>query len=162
MSGFGDRLKGNTALRVLAVYLGASWVVLQVVDVVKDNMGLPDWVFPFAVVLLLIGLPVALIFAWAFELTPEGVIRTEAVPEDRSITSETGRKLDDLVWDLGEPGCGRVRALVGVAALLRVRLIAAHEPASPEASRRWTAAAPRSSSRSVRAPPDWVSFSSKT
>ena len=60
MSGFGDRLKNNTALRVLAVYLGASWVVLQVVDVVKQNMGLPDWVFPFAVVLLVIGLPVML------------------------------------------------------------------------------------------------------
>ena len=55
MSGFGDRMKNNTALRVLAVYLGASWVVLQVVDVVKQNMGLPDWVFPFAVVLLVIG-----------------------------------------------------------------------------------------------------------
>jgi tetratricopeptide (TPR) repeat protein len=46
--------------QVLAVYIGASWVVLQVVDVVKDNMGLPGWVFPFAVVLLLIGLPIML------------------------------------------------------------------------------------------------------
>ena len=46
--------------QVLAVYIGASWVVLQVVDVVQDNMGLPGWVFPFAVVLLLIGLPVML------------------------------------------------------------------------------------------------------
>ena len=63
MSGFGDRLKNNTALRVLAVYLGASWVVLQVVDVVKQNMGLPDWVFPFALVLLVIGLPVMLVTA---------------------------------------------------------------------------------------------------
>ena len=63
MIGFGERLKNNTALRVLAVYLGASWVVLQVVDVVKQNMGLPDWVFPFAVVLLLIGLPVVLVTA---------------------------------------------------------------------------------------------------
>ena len=60
MSGLGDRLKSSAALRVLAVYLGASWVVLQVVDVVKQNMGLPDWVFPFALVLLVIGLPVML------------------------------------------------------------------------------------------------------
>jgi len=60
VSGFGDRLKSNMALRVLAVYLGASWVVLQVVDVVKQNMGLPDWVFPFALILLVIGLPVML------------------------------------------------------------------------------------------------------
>ena len=63
MSGLGDRLKGSAVWRVLAVYVGASWVVLQVVDVVKQNMGLPDWVFPFAVVLLLIGLPVMLVTA---------------------------------------------------------------------------------------------------
>jgi len=44
--------------QVLALYAGASWVVLQVVDVVKQNLGLPDWVFPFALLLLLIGLPI--------------------------------------------------------------------------------------------------------
>ena len=53
----------RSSWQVLAVYIGASWVVLQVVDVLKDNMGLPDWVFPFAVVLLLIGLPVMLVTA---------------------------------------------------------------------------------------------------
>jgi TolB-like protein len=53
-------MKSSTTLRVLAVYLGASWVVLQVVDVVKQNMGLPDWVFPFALILLVIGLPIML------------------------------------------------------------------------------------------------------
>jgi len=49
---------GRSLWQVLALYVGASWVVLQVVDVVKDNMGLPDWVFPFALLLLLIGLPI--------------------------------------------------------------------------------------------------------
>jgi len=44
--------------QVLAVYIGASWVVLQVVDVLKNHMGLPGWVFPFAAILLLIGLPI--------------------------------------------------------------------------------------------------------
>ncbi|NNK48149.1 MAG: tetratricopeptide repeat protein, partial [Gemmatimonadetes bacterium] len=43
-----------------AVYLGVSWVALQVVDLLKQNMGLPDWVFPFALVLLVIGLPIIL------------------------------------------------------------------------------------------------------
>jgi urea transporter len=43
--------------QVLAVYVGVSWAVLQVVDVLTQNMGLPTWVFPFALVLLLIGLP---------------------------------------------------------------------------------------------------------
>jgi tetratricopeptide (TPR) repeat protein len=66
MSGL-NRLSRDGMLRsswqVLAVYIGASWVVLQVVDVLKDNMGLPDWVFPFSVVLLLIGLPIMLVTA---------------------------------------------------------------------------------------------------
>lgn len=51
---------GRTLLQVLGFYAAGSWVVLQVVDVLIDNMGLPDWVFPFAVVLLLIGLPIIL------------------------------------------------------------------------------------------------------
>ena len=48
----------RTLWQVLAVYVGASWVILQVVDIVKDNLGLPDWVFPLALLLLLIGLPI--------------------------------------------------------------------------------------------------------
>jgi len=48
----------RTLWQVLALYVGASWVILQVVDIVKDNMGLPDWVFPFALLLLLVGLPI--------------------------------------------------------------------------------------------------------
>jgi tetratricopeptide (TPR) repeat protein len=62
-----NRLSRDGRLRsfwqVLAVYIGASWVVLQVVDVVKDNMGLPDWVFPSGLILLLIGLPIMLVTA---------------------------------------------------------------------------------------------------
>ena len=44
--------------QVLGIYLAGSWIVLQVIEVLANNMGLPDWVFPFAVVLLLIGLPI--------------------------------------------------------------------------------------------------------
>ena len=51
---------GRSVWQVLVLYMGASWGVLEGVDVLKDNMGLPDWVFPLAVVLLLIGLPIML------------------------------------------------------------------------------------------------------
>ena len=50
-----DGLRERSVWQVLAVYLGVSWVALQVVDLLKQNMGLPDWVFPFALLLLLIG-----------------------------------------------------------------------------------------------------------
>ncbi|MBT8477901.1 MAG: tetratricopeptide repeat protein [Gemmatimonadetes bacterium] len=62
-NGFGQlvgQVGGRSVWQVLVLYMGASWGVLEVVDVLKDNMGLPDWVFPFAVVLLLIGLPIML------------------------------------------------------------------------------------------------------
>jgi len=52
--------RGRSILQVLGLYVAASWVVLQIVDVLKQNMGLPEWVFPFSLVLLLIGLPVIL------------------------------------------------------------------------------------------------------
>lgn len=60
MSDVLERLKGHGVWQVLVVYLGVSWVALQVVDLLKENMGLPDWVFPFALALLVIGLPIIL------------------------------------------------------------------------------------------------------
>ena len=64
------------------MYIGASWVVLQVVDVLKQNMGLPNWVFPFAVVLLLIGLPIMLATAilQARPVAPSASAATQATP----------------------------------------------------------------------------------
>ena len=51
-------------LRVLGIYVGGSWVVLQVVDLLKQNLGLPPWSFSLALVLLIIGLPIVLATAW--------------------------------------------------------------------------------------------------
>jgi len=51
-------MKHRSLWQILALYAAASWVVLQIVDVVKQNLGLPDWVFPFALLLLLVGLPI--------------------------------------------------------------------------------------------------------
>ena len=93
MSFFGE-LKRRNVIRVAGVYIVVAWVLVQVATALEESLGLPDWFDGLIVALLLIGLPVALIFAWAFELTPEGVVRTEAVPEEQSIATETGRKLD--------------------------------------------------------------------
>ena len=64
MPNVAERMRASRVWGVLAVYLGASWIVLQIVDVVKQNLGLPDWVFPFALLLLLIGLPIILATAF--------------------------------------------------------------------------------------------------
>jgi TolB-like protein/Tfp pilus assembly protein PilF len=92
--GFFAELKRRNVIRVAGVYIVVGWVLVQVATALEESLGLPAWFDGTIVALLLIGLPIALIFAWAFELTPEGVVRTEAVAEGESITSETGRKLD--------------------------------------------------------------------
>ncbi len=92
--GFFAELKRRNVIRVAGVYIVVGWLLVQVANALEESLNLPDWFDGMIVAVLLIGLPIALIFAWAFELTPEGVIRTETVPAGESITSETGRKLD--------------------------------------------------------------------
>jgi TolB-like protein/Tfp pilus assembly protein PilF len=90
---FGE-LRRRNVVRVAGVYAVVGWVLVQIATTLEESMGLPPWFDGMIVALLLIGLPVALIFAWAFELTPEGIVRTEDVPAGASITRDTGRKLD--------------------------------------------------------------------
>ena len=67
---------------------------MQVISVMTPALNLPDSIDSIIAILLLAGFPIAMILAWAFEMTPEGVKRTEAVKEGESITDKTGRKLD--------------------------------------------------------------------
>ena len=80
-----------------AAYAVASWLLLQVVDVVIPVIEAPDWVAKSFLLLLASGLPVALIFAWAFELTPEGLKFERDVDRSSSVTTNTGRKLDFVI-----------------------------------------------------------------
>ncbi len=75
---------GRTLVQVLGIYAAGSWLVLQVVDVLVDNMGLPNWVFPFAVVLLLIGLPIILTTA-VVQKRLSGDAGPAGSPEDASV-----------------------------------------------------------------------------
>ena len=74
-----------------------SWLVLQVTDVVAPILALQPWVGKLVLLMLAAGLPVALVFAWAFELTPEGIKRDAEVDHKQSVTAKTGRKLDFLI-----------------------------------------------------------------
>ena len=79
---FFKELKRRNVYRVAAVYVVVSWLVLQVTDVVTSVLPLPGWTGELVFVLLAIGFPVALVLAWAFELTPEGLKREKDVPPD--------------------------------------------------------------------------------
>ena len=91
---FIDELKRRNVFRVGFAYVIVAWLLLQVADVVLDNIEAPTWVFQAIILVLVIGFPVALLFAWAFELTPEGLKREKDVDRSESITPITGRKLD--------------------------------------------------------------------
>ena len=87
-----DELKRRNVIRVAVAYLVASWLVLQVADLVLENIGAPEWVMQVFLLIFFLGFPFALIFSWAYELTPEGLKREKDVIRDASITGDTGRK----------------------------------------------------------------------
>jgi TolB-like protein len=93
-------LKRRNVFRVGIAYAVAAWVILQLTDVIGEIMELPDWGGKLILLLLITGFIPALIFAWAFEMTPEGVKREKDVDRTQSVTSNTGRKLDFAIIGL--------------------------------------------------------------
>ncbi len=94
---FFEELKRRNVFRVGIAYLVASWLLLQVIDVVGPILRLPDSIARYALFLLVVAFLPALISAWVFELTPEGVKRDSEVRRSASIANRTGRKLDRAI-----------------------------------------------------------------
>lgn len=97
MTGIITELKRRNVFKVATAYAVVSWLILQVCNALLPNLGLPEWTLSFVTLLLLIGFPIALLFAWAFELTPLGIKRSKEVSEEHSILHITGRKLDFVI-----------------------------------------------------------------
>lgn len=91
---FFEELKRRNVVRVGVVYLIVAWLLAQVADLGLENFEAPGWVIKAILLILIIGFPIALVFAWAFELTPEGLKKEKDVDRSQSITHKTGRKLD--------------------------------------------------------------------
>ncbi|HSN73061.1 MAG TPA: tetratricopeptide repeat protein [Steroidobacteraceae bacterium] len=91
---FFSELQRRNVVRVAVFYVLAAWLVIQVADVLFGMLGVPDWSGRLVLGLLALGFPIALVFAWVFELTPEGVKKQREVDLQRSIVHETGRKLN--------------------------------------------------------------------
>ena len=77
LSGFLDELRRRSVVRVAAVYAAVGFAVIEVVQAVFPALLFPDWLERAVVVLVLLGFPIALVIAWAFEVTPTGIKRTE-------------------------------------------------------------------------------------
>jgi TolB-like protein/Flp pilus assembly protein TadD len=94
---FFAELKRRNVYKVAIAYAVVAWLLMQVASQIFPFFEIPNWAVRLVVLLLVIGFPVAVILAWAFELTPEGIKRTEDVDLSKSVRRKTGRKLDFFI-----------------------------------------------------------------
>jgi len=85
-------LRRRKVFRVAVVYVATAFAVLQAADIMLPRLGVPDWVMSLIVLLVLLGLPVALVLAWALEVTPDGIRRTEEATPDEAVPALLGRR----------------------------------------------------------------------
>ena len=90
-----NELKRRNVFKVGIGYVLIAWLLAQVLQLVFESFGSPDWVIKTVLVLLASGLPIALILAWAYEMTPEGLKREKDLPRSQPITSNTIQSLKD-------------------------------------------------------------------
>lgn len=89
-----SELKRRNVFRVAIAYAIAAWIVMEVASTVLPILEAPQWTLKVVLLLIVLGFPFALVIAWAFELTPEGIKRETDVDRSKSITKQTGNKLD--------------------------------------------------------------------
>ena len=94
---FFNELKRRNVFKVGAAYAVTAWMLLQLTDVLGDMFGLPTWGPKFILLILMIGFIIALFFAWAFELTPDGIKREAEIDRSLSIAGTTGKKLNHMI-----------------------------------------------------------------
>jgi TolB-like protein len=110
---FFDELKRRNVIRMAGLYLISAWLIVQVAGTVLPMFGAPDWVARSVVILLAIGFVPALIVAWLFELTPEGIKRDAEAQPGKSIGRQTGKRMDRII----------VVGLIAVIAMLAIERI---------------------------------------
>jgi TolB-like protein/Flp pilus assembly protein TadD len=114
---FFAELRRRNVYRAGVIYLMSAWLVIQVATQVFPFFEIPTWVVRAIVVVLMLCFPVALAFAWAFEITPGGIIKTDDVPPGKSIRFTTGRRLDFVIIGI---------LTVAIAFLLYLRFSPSH------------------------------------
>jgi hypothetical protein len=92
-----EQLKQRNVFRVAVLYLVVCWLILDPVHVLFHMLDVPIWANRLVVVLMAIGFPAVVIFAWVYEITPEGLKPTVEVPHEKSIRKLTGRRLDRAI-----------------------------------------------------------------
>jgi zinc protease len=117
-----SELRRRNVIKVALLYAVASWLLVWIINRMVDGLGLSPWVADYVLLLLAIGFPVALIFAWTYEITPAGLQKAIDVDQTQSIVYKTGQKLNAAV---------AVLAVLGVAAVIGEKLLPEFEPPPP-------------------------------
>ena len=87
---FWQELKRRKVVRVIIVYAAASFVILELIDIVAPSLGLPDWTLNFIIILLCVGFIITVIVSWVYDITPEGIEKTKPVGEIQEPVKPTG------------------------------------------------------------------------
>ncbi len=139
---FFAELKRRNVYKVAVAYAVVAWLLIQVATQVFPFFEIPNWAVRLVVLLLILGFPIALVLAWAFELTPEGIKRADEVAPGESITRHTGRKLVGITVALAVMAAGllvfqvlhRKSATVAVAPAAQAPTVTTVSSATPEKS----------------------------
>jgi adenylate cyclase len=135
-------LQRRNVTRVAMLYVIAAWLLLQVADVGISTLGLPDWSGRLVLLLLGLGFPVALVFAWVYELTPEGIKRESDVPPAESVVGRTAYKLNIAII---------VLLVIAIAAIVLDRLLPGAPPPTETAATPADASPPADPERAAMA-----------
>ena len=130
-------LRRRNVIRVAMFYAVAAWVLLQVGDLLFGALGVPPWGLKLLLGMLLLGFPMALVFAWIYELTPEGLKREREVEPGASVTHQTAGKLNALI---------AVLLVVAIGLVVADRLVFRRAPATAAAPGAATGASPPAAS----------------
>src|SRR5438876_5265848 len=92
-SNFFAELKRRNVYKVAVAYAVVAWLTIQAASIFLPAFNAPQWAMQVVILILVIGFPIALACSWAFEITPEGIVRESEVQAGESITHHTGRKI---------------------------------------------------------------------
>src|SRR5947209_9042907 len=106
LSSFFAELKRRNVYKVAVAYAVVAWLTIQAASIFLPAFNAPQWAMQIVILILVVGVPIALVFSWAFEITPEGMVLESEVHADEAITHHTGRKIVARTIVLSVSGAG--------------------------------------------------------
>lgn len=94
---FVSELQRRNVIKVCVLYVLVGWLLMQGASWLETTVSAPAWATKATLIFLLIGAPIAVIFSWAYEITPEGLKLESDVEAGKSITPQTGKRIDRMI-----------------------------------------------------------------